>query len=439
MAEEALLTDDFLRQLINVGEVDILVGLPTHNNAQTIEPVIQAIQAGILQCFPRERAVIINADGGSQDGTPDLVRGVSIDDVRKDEPNKNDPHDALRKGNKIYALRTLHCITTQYASSPDPGTALRTILAAADLLRAKASVIVSPDSTTMESDWLQRLVRPVYNNNFDFVSPLYRRQKFEGLLMRNLLYPLTRAIYGYAIREPYASEFAVSARLATDFLDKEIWHDDWGRSGAEICLTVTAITGSYRVCQSYLGLKAQDRAPADLVEAMRRTVGALFWSLDSNFPLWSTITGSQPVPALGVQPEEAASDTRSVNRERLAEMFATGVAQLEPVFHSILSPSTLAELQKIATLPIANFNYPAAPWATTVFEFAASYHKSTINRDHILQALVPLFRGRTLSFLLENADRSDQEIEANVESLCVEFERLKPHLLEIWNEKNEKK
>ena len=92
MAEETLLTDEFLRQLINVGEVDILVGLPTHNNAKTIGPIIEAIQAGILKCFPRERAVIINADGGSQDGTKDLVVGTSIDD--------------MRKGSKMYALRT---------------------------------------------------------------------------------------------------------------------------------------------------------------------------------------------------------------------------------------------------------------------------------------------------------------------------------------------
>ena len=133
MAEEALLTDDFLRQLINVGEVDIMVGLPTHNNAKTIGPVIQAIQAGILKCFPRERAVIINADGGSQDGTPELVVGASIDDLRRD-----DVRDEPRKGSKVYALRTLHSITTQYAATPEPGTALRTILAAADLLRAKA-------------------------------------------------------------------------------------------------------------------------------------------------------------------------------------------------------------------------------------------------------------------------------------------------------------
>jgi len=418
LAEETLLTDDFLRQLINVGEVDILVGLPTHNNAKTIGPVIQAIQAGILKCFPRERAVIINADGGSQDGTPELVTGASIDD--------------MWSASKVYALRTLHAISTQYGRTPEPGTALRTILAAADLLRAKACVVVSPDSTTIEPDWLQRLVRPVYHDNFDLVSPIYRRQKFEGVLMRNLLYPMTRAIYGYGIREPYASEFAISGRLATDFLSKEIWHDDRGRIGPEISLTITAITGKYRVCQSFLGTKAQpDRSAGDLVAAMRRTVGALFASLDSNFPLWSTISGSQPVPTLGAQSEVMLESVR-VDRGRLREMFATGVAQLEPIFRSILSASTLSELQRIATLEASEFNYPADLWAKTVFEFAASYHKSVISRDHIVQALVPLYRGRTLTFLLENRDVSAEDIERSVESLCGEFERLKPYLLEVW-------
>ena len=136
---------------------------------------------------------------------------------------------------------------------------------------------------------------------------------------------------------------------------------------------------------------------------MRRTVGALFASLDSNFPLWSRITGSQPVPTLGT-PSEVTPEPVRVNRKRLHEMFATGVAELEPVFRSILSASTLAELQRIAALEASEFHYPAEVWAKTVFEFAASYHKSVISRDHIVQALVPLYRGRTLSFLLENRD-----------------------------------
>src|ERR1700722_14232505 len=115
LEDENFLTDDFLRQLINVGEVDILVGLPTHNNAKTIGSIVRTIQSGILQAFPRERAVIINVDGGSRDGTPELVTGIAIDDVR---PASN-----------LYALRTLPSISTRYASSPASGVALRTILA----------------------------------------------------------------------------------------------------------------------------------------------------------------------------------------------------------------------------------------------------------------------------------------------------------------------
>ena len=406
---------------MNVGEVDILVGLPTYNNAKTVEPVVRAIQAGILKCFPRERVVVVSADGGSQDGTREQVNGVSIDDVWR--------------ASKVYALRTLHVITTQYGHSPESGVALRTILSAADLLRAKACVVISPDSSTIGTDWLQRLVRPIYNDNFDFVAPLYRRQKFAGVLMRNLLYPMTRAIYGSGIREPYASEFAISSRLATDFLSSENWSDDGARTGAEIFLSVMAITGKYRLCQAFLGAKPpQDRSGADLVEAMRRTVGALFSSLDGNFPFWSAVAGCEQIQTFGPE-SEVTIEPVTVDLARIREMFVTGVAELDSVFQSVLTETTLGELRRIAALDLGSFHYPAEVWAKTVFEFAASFHRSVINRDHIVQALVPLYRGRALAYLLENQDASAGDVEKNVESLCGEFERLKPHLLGMWAER----
>lgn len=417
MAEETLLTDDFLRQLINVGEVDILIGLPTYNNAGTIEPVIAAIQAGLLKFFPRERAVIINADAGSQDGTPAFVTRASIDDVWR--------------ASKVYALRTLHSITTQYASGPEPGIALRTILTAADLLHARACVVISAESTTINPDWIQRLIRPIFNDNMDFVSPVYLRHRSAGLLMRNLLYPMTRAVYGSGLHEPYASEFATSGRFASELLGKEIWDGEFGRIGAEMYVTVAAITGQYRVCQSFLGEKTPDRGTTDLVLAMRRTVGALFASLDNSFPYWSTVTSSQPVPVIDPQPE-VTMERGAVDRTRLHEMFTHGVTELGPVFRAILSDSTRSELQAIANLSLDQFSYPAEVWAKTVFEFAASYHKSVISRDHIIQALVPLYRGRALTSLLENENASGEDFERNLESLCNQFERLKPYLLEVW-------
>ena len=133
MADEKILSDDLLRQLISVGEVDVLVGLHTHNHAKTIGHVMQVIREGLLKYFPRERVAILNADGGSHDGTRDIVRAGSINDVR---------HAV-----NIQALRTLHSISSQYGDTVSPGTAMHILVEAADLLRAKACVVIAPESS----------------------------------------------------------------------------------------------------------------------------------------------------------------------------------------------------------------------------------------------------------------------------------------------------
>jgi hypothetical protein len=420
LAEESFLTDDFLRQLLNVGEVDILVGLPTHNNAKTIGSIVNTIQSGILRSFPRERAAIINVDGGSRDETPSLVRGVSIDDARPKSLN---------------ALRTLHSISTHSAIGPANGIAFRSILAATELLQAKACAMMSPESANIEPDWLSKLLRPIYHDGFDLVMPTYRRHKFEGLLITNLIYPMTRALYGLRIREPYSPEFGFSGRLGTQFLGQDVWADGTGATGAELRFTLGAMVGKYRVCQSFLGEKEHvERHAADLVPALRHTVGALFSAMKPDFPVWSSVIGSEPVPTTGSEHEVVLEPLR-VNRKRLRDMFSAGVAELESVYQSILAASTLAELQRIARLDEGEFRYSPELWVKTIYEFAASYQTSVINRDHIIQALAPLFRGRAFTFLIENRTTSAEGVENNIEELCLEFERLKPYLLQMWKKR----
>jgi hypothetical protein len=416
LAEESFLTDDFLRQLINVGEVDILVGLPTHNNAKTIGSIVSTIQSGLLRGFPRERAVIINVDAGSRDGTPELVTGISIDD--------------MRPGSNLNALRTLHSITTDCDHNAEHGVAFRTILAAAELLRAKACVVMSPESANVEPAWLSTLLHPIYRDGFDLAAPTYCRQKFDGLLVTNLLYPMARALYGVKIREPYSAEFGFSGRLASQFLAQNRWDDG---AGAELRLTLAAVTGKYRICQSYLGEKIHiERRAGDLVPVLRETVGALFSALEPDFPTWSAVSGSEAIPTNEVEHGPCQGSLR-VNRKRLREMFVNGVKELESVFQSILVPDTLAELQRVALLVEEEFEYPAELWVKTVYEFAASYRKSVINRDHIIQAMAPLFRGRAFTFITESRNASAADVENNIENLCLEFERLKPYLQQMWS------
>ena len=419
MPETSILSDDFIRELINVGEVDILVGVPSYNDGRTVGQVVQAVRAGLLKYFPRERVVIINADGGSHDGTQDLVRAASISD--------------LSVSSDVHALRTLHSISTQYEGGPASGVALHTILAAADLLQAKACAVVSPDSVTLEPEWVDRLLRPLLRDGRDLILPVYRRHKFDGLLIRNLVYPMARSIYNCPVREPYPADFAFSGMMGSHFLSQDIWSQEQGQRGTELWLTLSAIVERCKVAQAFLGTKTRpEDSRADLVKAMRETAGVLFGSLDANFAAWSSPREPLEAPCMGCQPSVSLEPSR-LNRKRLHQMFTFGVSELEPVFLSILSASTHDELRRLAAAPEEKFVYSSELWVRTVYEFAAAYHKAIIGRDHIVQALVPLFRGRAYTFLTENREASAEEVESNIEGLCQTFERQKPYLLEMWD------
>src|SRR5215470_7164111 len=157
VAEDTFLGEDFLRQLVGVGEVDLLVAIPSFNNASTIGQTIQAIEESYQQNFIRDRVVILNVDGGSTDRTTDVVcqadgqKGIG------------------RRG--LTSLRTVHRVSTQYAKSPSLGLAMRTVLATADLLRARSCAIISPTTASLDASWVANLLRPVYRQDFEFVAP----------------------------------------------------------------------------------------------------------------------------------------------------------------------------------------------------------------------------------------------------------------------------
>jgi glucosylglycerate synthase len=418
--EESILSDDFIRELINVGQVDIVVAVPSYNDGQTIGKVVQAVRAGLLTYFPRARSVIINADGGSRDGTQDLVRAASISD--------------LSLSADVHALRTLHSISTQYEGGPASGIALHTILAAADLLQAKACAVVSPESTTIEPEWVERLLRPLFDGK-DLVLPVYQRHKFDGLLIRNLVYPITRALYAAKIHEPYPSDFALSGSTAGQFLAQNSWAQEEGHRGTELWLTLWAVVSRLKLVQAFLGTKARLENPrSDLVNAMRETAGILFFSMDLYASFWRSQQETLDAPCVGCQPAVSLEPLR-LNRKRLHQMFVFGISELEPVFLSILSPATHSELKRLAALPEEKFAYPADLWARTVYEFSAAYHKAVIGRDHVVQALVPLFRGRAYTFLTETREASAEEVENHIESLCRTFDSEKPYLAEVWDER----
>jgi glucosylglycerate synthase len=421
LADETFLSDDLLRQLMSVGEVDLLVGILSHSSAETMRRAAHHVEKSLQQNFVRQRVAIIS------------VEGATVEDSGSDERS-----DDGQPGNNSYSkglssLRTIHRITAGFSGVPSPGLALRTILSSSDLLRAKACAVVSPATSSTSPEWVANLLRPAFRENFDFVAPLYSRHKFQGLLARNLLYPMTRALFGRRIRELYSDEWAFSSRLGTFCLSEDVWHEEPVRSRPEAWMGISALTSDFRCCQVYLGEKPPpaDGAGPDLVEVLRQTVGSLFWLLETHQQAWMERTGSEPVPTFG--PEHAVTaEPMELNRARMFEMFQTGVKELEPILETILSAETLAGLQSIAALDQQTFRFGSELWVTMLYDFAASYHHSVINRDHLVQALVPLYRGKIYSFIAEYADASATDLEEASENLCLEFERQKPYLTEKW-------
>ena len=417
--DAADLPADLLQQLSELGEVDIVVGVPSFNNARTIAHVVRAVQGGFAKYFPEHRTLLLNSDGGSTDGTTDIVAGASIDAE----------HVLLAR----HPLRAVHRITTPYHGIPGKGSALRTVFAVAAALDARACAVVDADLRSITPEWIDLLVSPVLRAGFDFVAPLYRRHKFDGTITNSLVYPLTRALYGQRVRQPIGGDFGFSGRLARHYLSHDVWHTDVARFGIDIWMTTTAIAGGFRVCQSFLGAKIHDTKDpgVDLAAMLTQVVSSVLTLMDVHERSWRAVDGSRSVPAFGFEYAVGVEPVH-VNLERMLGIFRAGVRDLTEVWSVVLGHDTLAELTTVAACDDRGFRFPAALWVRSVIEFAAAFHRMALNRDHLLRALTPLYLGRTASFVLENADADAGEVEANIEALCLEYERHKPFLVERW-------
>jgi glucosylglycerate synthase len=421
-SDGSLLSDEFVRALVAVGEVDLLVGITTLNDAKTVGHVVQAVSAGFAKYFSRERVVLVNVDGGSQDGTEEIIKTTALVDTRR----------LLA----AQSLRTTHRVITHYRGAPDSALALHTIVAAADLLRAKACAVVSAELTSINPAWVDNLLRPVYREQFDLVTPLYYRHKYDGLLVSHILYPLVRAAYGKRVTEPLATEFSFSGRLASHLLEQVFWREAEGSLSPEIWITALALGGDFRVGQSFLGPKVHNERSSrhDLVGTIRLAVGTLFRCLEAQEPMWISKTDSEPLPTFGF-PYEVTLEPVRFNRKRLLQMFRTGVTELASILEVILAKDTFRQVQEVGKLSDDEFHYSNELWVKTLYDFAGAYHRSIMSRDHIVQSLAPLYRGRIGSFVLQNHEATHQEIEKGTEELCQEFERHKPYLIDRWNGK----
>lgn len=403
----------------DIRSADILVGIPSYNNADTVGHVVRAVGAGLAKHFPDSRAVLVNSDGGSSDHTPAIVARTAVDS----------PHLFIGDRQSV-----LHRIVTPYHGIAGKGSAFRTIFEIARRLNAKACAVVDADLRSISPQWIELLLRPVLEEGYDYVAPYYLRHKYDGTITNSLAYPLTRALYGQQIRQPIGGEFGFSGHLAAHYLNQHVWESEVARFGIDIWMTTEAIASGARVCQSFLGAKIHNpKDPsADLSDMLMQVVGALFASMEQHDQLWSEHRGSQPVRLFGF-PYEVGVEPVNVNIQRMVSHFRQGLTDLEPIWRTILTEETFTRLHQLNDGPPTECRVPDDLWVQVVYDAATAYHQRLMPREHLLKALTPLYLGRTASFVLATQGLTSTEAEKHIESLCQSFEQLKPYLIERWH------
>jgi glycosyltransferase involved in cell wall biosynthesis len=419
---ETPLPPDAERAIGAIKSADLVIGIPSYNNARTIGHVVRAAQAGLTKYFPQFTSIIVNSDGGSRDGTQEAVLSTQLGDSR-----------LLMLSTPMYPV---HRLSFPYHGIPGKGSAFRMIFELARQLRAKVCIVVDSDLRSITPEWIDLLGRPILYGDYDLATPYYHRHKYDGTITNSIVYPMTRALYGARVRQPIGGDFGISGRLVARYLARDDWETDVARYGIDIWMTTVAIAEEYRVCQSFLGAKLHDAKDpgADLSAMLHQVVGSVFTLMEEYRELWTRRKNSEPVEVFGFR-FDVGLDPVQVNVERMINAFRAGCRDLGDIWSLALHPDTHAELLALDRVLAAGgrFRLPDELWARVLIEFASAHHLQPIERGHLLRSLTPLYLARVASFVIETELLNSIEVEAIHEELCLALEQMKPYLVSRWN------
>jgi glucosylglycerate synthase len=405
-----------------IGTADLMVGIPSFGNAETIGYVVRAATAGMVQYFPDLKPILVNSDGGSPDDTPRVA-------VSTESP------DYIEKIILVSPRHKLQRISFTYQGISGKGTAVRALFEVARELKVKAFVMVDSDLRSIVPEWIELLAGPILKGGYDFVAPLYSRYKYDGTITNNIAYPLTRTLYGARIRQPIGGEFAVSGDLIQRYLELDTFDELIARFGIDVWMTHSAINEGFAVCQARLGAKIHDaKDPAsDLGPMFRQVVGTLFRLAGHYEDRWLRIRGSHSIPEYGFE-RVIAPEPINVSHEKLVDNFDNARLTSRDSWTQMLAPEQLERVMSLTWTDTASFHFPAELWIRCLYDALVSFHRPGVDQDRLLASLTPLYFARTASFIGETLEMTTDQAERVVDAQAKEFEELKPYLVARWRE-----
>ena len=239
---------------------DIIVGIPSYNESDTIPYVTKTVGEGLAEYFPDKKSIIVNVDNNSPDNTKEAFLGTK---TRIEKKYISTAHGIRGKGNNILNL-------FNFAKQVD----------------AEVVIVVDADLKSITKEWIEYLGRPVVDG-YDYVTPLYSRHQFDGTITNHMCYPVMFGILSMDIRQPIGGEFAFSPKLIKHLL-KQSWTESAKQYGIDIFMSLNAALGGFKICQSGLGAKIHKASAPKLGIMFEQVIETLLTILVNNKNAWMT-------------------------------------------------------------------------------------------------------------------------------------------------------
>jgi len=245
---------ELIEQCNKIKPIDIMVGVLCKDVETTVINVLNVINEGLYTYFPDNKKAIVITEGESNDKTSDAIELF-------------EPYCSIEK------------IYTKDIAKGGKGAGIRTILEIAHATDTKCVVLMDADLLSIKPVWIQTIANPIIYGRADLTVPYYIRDKYDGVITNNLVYPFTRALYGLDVRQPIAGEFALSKILYEILRKHPLFPIDFG---IDIFIVTVAAAEGLKVKEGLYSLKIHESTsrylePEKLLVPMfKKVTGSMF-------------------------------------------------------------------------------------------------------------------------------------------------------------------
>lgn len=155
--------------------------------------------------------------------------------------------------------------------------------------------------------------------------------------------------------------------------------------------------------------------------------------------LWKDTTESWPsnIFGFGLRVTEMPPEV-DVNTDILYKSFISGFKQYGRIWDEIIPRPELLEAQKLKKIAKNEFYYKSDLWGRILFNFAIAYRNNKLPREQIIEAMIPFYHSRILSFVNKTNHMGTKECEEYFEAINRTMENEKYYLIARWDEDQEK-